>query len=57
LDKECVTVTYCNKGVTGNAAQNILLKKGFRRVYNLSGGNKNYQEILRNTRLNEQEEQ
>lgn len=57
LGKECVTVTYCNKGVTGNAAQNILLKKGFRRVYNLSGGNKNYQEILRNTRLNEQEEQ
>lgn len=57
LDKECVTVTYCNKGVTGNAAQNILLKKGFRRVYNLSGGNKNYQEILINTRLNEQEEQ
>jgi len=57
LDKECVTVTYCNKGVTGNAAQNILLKKGLRRVYKLSGGNKNYQEILRNTRLNEQEEQ
>lgn len=57
LDKECVTVTYCNKGVTGNAAQNILLKKGFRRVYNLSGGNKNYQEILKNIRLNDQEEQ
>lgn len=50
LDKECVTVTYCNKGVTGNAAQNILLNKGFRQVYNLSGGNKNYQEILKNTR-------
>jgi len=57
LGKECVTVTYCNKGVTGNAAQNILLNNGFRQVYNLSGGNKNYQEILRNTRLNEQEEQ
>ena len=57
LDKECVTVTYCNKGVTGNAAQNILLNKGFRQVYNLSGGNKNYQEILKNTRLNKQEEQ
>ncbi|WP_461202505.1 FAD-dependent oxidoreductase [Enterococcus sp. N342-3-1-2] len=50
LDKECVTVTYCNKGVTGNAAQNILLNNGFRQVYNLSGGNKNYQEILKNTR-------
>lgn len=45
LDKECVTVTYCNKGVTGNAAQNILLNKGFKQVYNLSGGNKNYQEV------------
>lgn len=57
LDKECVTVTYCNKGVTGNAAQNILLNKGFRQVYNLSGGNKNYQEILKDTRLNEEEAQ
>ena len=42
LDKEVVTVTYCNKGVTGNAAQNILLNHGFREVYNLSGGHKNY---------------
>ncbi|EPH63776.1 MAG: FAD-dependent oxidoreductase [Enterococcus casseliflavus] len=57
LDKDCATVTYCNKGVTGNAAQNILLNKGFRQVYNLSGGNKNYQEILKNIRLNKQEKQ
>ncbi len=35
-------VTYCNKGVTGNAVQNILLNKGFRRVYNLSGGYNQY---------------
>ena len=42
LDKEVLTVTYCNKGVTGNAAQNILLNHGFREVYNLSGGHKNY---------------
>jgi NADPH-dependent 2,4-dienoyl-CoA reductase/sulfur reductase-like enzyme/rhodanese-related sulfurtransferase len=42
LDKEAVAVTYCNKGVTGNAAQNILLNKGFTRVYNLSGGQKQY---------------
>jgi rhodanese-related sulfurtransferase len=41
-DKEKVVVTYCNKGVTGNAAQNILINKGFKRVYNLSGGHKNY---------------
>ncbi len=42
LDKEKVTVTYCNKGVTGNAAQNILINNGFKRVYNLSGGHTNY---------------
>lgn len=42
LDKDAVTVTYCNKGVTGNAAQNILLNKGFHRVYNLSGGQRQY---------------
>lgn len=49
LDKDRVTITYCNKGVTGNAAQNLLLQEGFREVYNLSGGNKNYQEIVENT--------
>lgn len=43
LDKQVTTVTYCNKGVTGNAAQNVLQNKGFEEVYNLSGGNKNYQ--------------
>jgi len=42
LDKDAVTITYCNKGTTGNAAQNILLGKGFKRVYNLSGGEKQY---------------
>ncbi len=42
LNKESVTFTYCNKGVTGNAAQNILLNHGFEQVYNLSGGYKNY---------------
>ena len=40
LDKNKVTVTYCNKGVTGNAAQNVLLNHGFKNVYNLSGGHK-----------------
>ncbi len=44
LDPEKVTVTYCNKGVTGNAAQNILLGHGFRKVYNLSGGHKFYKQ-------------
>lgn len=42
LDPRVMTVTYCNKGVTGNAAQNILLNHGFKEVYNLSGGHKNY---------------
>ncbi|MDF9839673.1 MULTISPECIES: FAD-dependent oxidoreductase [Paenibacillus] len=43
LDPKKRTVTYCNKGTTGNAAQNILINLGFEKVYNLSGGNKNYQ--------------
>jgi rhodanese-related sulfurtransferase len=42
LDKNVIAVTYCNKGVTGNAAQNILLNQGFKEVYNLSGGHKQY---------------
>lgn len=45
LDKNTLTVTYCNKGVTGNAAQNLLINLGFSKVYNLSGGNKNYQMV------------
>jgi len=47
LDKNIPTITYCNKGVTGNAAQNVLLNYGFKEVYNLSGGNKNYQSYLK----------
>ena len=42
LNKEILTVTYCNKGVTGNAAQNVLINNGFKKVCNLSGGHKNY---------------
>lgn len=42
LDKEILTVTFCNKGVTGNAAQNILLNRGYKKVLNLSGGHKFY---------------
>ncbi len=44
LDKEKVVVTYCNKGVTGNAVQNILINQGFKKVYNISGGHKNYKQ-------------
>ena len=42
LDKDTVVVTYCNKGVTGNAAQNIFINHGYKKVYNLSGGHKFY---------------
>jgi NADPH-dependent 2,4-dienoyl-CoA reductase/sulfur reductase-like enzyme/rhodanese-related sulfurtransferase len=42
LGKDEIVVTYCNKGTTGNAAQNILINNGFKRVYNLSGGMKQY---------------
>ena len=47
LDKDSMIVTYCNKGVTGNAVQNILLNRGFKRVYNLSGGFKQYSAVRR----------
>jgi NADPH-dependent 2,4-dienoyl-CoA reductase/sulfur reductase-like enzyme/rhodanese-related sulfurtransferase len=50
LDRTAATVTYCNKGVSGNAGQNILLRSGFAAVANLSGGNKNYQAYLRSQR-------
>lgn len=43
LDATLPTLTYCNSGVSGNAAQNILRNLGFADTYNLSGGNKNYQ--------------
>ncbi|HEX2945509.1 MAG TPA: FAD-dependent oxidoreductase [Clostridia bacterium] len=46
LDKEKTVITYCNKGVTGNAAQNILINNGFKKVYNLSGGHSNYKKNI-----------
>ena len=42
LDPEKPYIVYCNKGTTGNAAQNILLNNGFKKVFNLSGGFKQY---------------
>ena len=38
LDKNIPIVVYCNKGIMANAAQNILINKGFKNVKNLSGG-------------------
>ena len=49
LDKDALTVTYCNKGVTGNAAQNILINRGFKSVYNLSGGHRHFRKIDRDS--------
>jgi NADPH-dependent 2,4-dienoyl-CoA reductase/sulfur reductase-like enzyme/rhodanese-related sulfurtransferase len=46
LDPALPTVTYCNKGVTGNAGQNVLRHLGFD-VANLSGGNTTYQRFAR----------
>jgi len=45
MDKDIVAITYCNKGVTGNAAQNILLNQGFKKVFNLSGGHKHFSKM------------
>ena len=42
LDPNKKTLTYCNKGTTGNAAQNILINHGFKDVANLSGGHTFY---------------
>ena len=46
LDKNRKYVTHCNKGTTGNAAQNLLLNSGFSEVYNLSGGYSQYRVTL-----------
>ncbi|HPP94294.1 MAG TPA: FAD-dependent oxidoreductase [Spirochaetota bacterium] len=42
FDKNKKYVVHCNKGTTGNAAQNLLLNLGFKEVYNLSGGYSQY---------------
>lgn len=43
LDKEKNIIVYCNGGVSGNSAQNILINYGFKAVRNLSGGHKNWE--------------
>lgn len=52
LDKTKPTIVYCNKGTTGNAVQNILLGLGFSKVYNLSGGYKQYKTMRGATKGN-----
>lgn len=46
LDHSVKTVVYCNKGVTSNTAQNLLLNIGFLDANVLSGGNTNYQRYI-----------
>jgi NADPH-dependent 2,4-dienoyl-CoA reductase/sulfur reductase-like enzyme/rhodanese-related sulfurtransferase len=50
LDKNVTTITYCNKGVTGNATQNILLNAGFKDVYSISGGYRTFTTYLEVTK-------
>lgn len=38
LDKKATILTYCSKGVTANATQNILINHCFENVYSLNGG-------------------
>ncbi|GEK90195.1 NADPH-dependent 2,4-dienoyl-CoA reductase, sulfur reductase [Alkalibacterium putridalgicola] len=47
LDHSVKTVVYCNKGVTSNTAQNLLLNIGFLDANVLSGGNTNYQNYIK----------
>jgi len=53
LNPAALTVTYCNKGVTGNATQNILINHGFQQVLNLSGG---YSQYSRQFKIKEDED-
>ncbi len=46
LDKDVITITYCNKGTTGNATQNILINHGFKKAYALSGGFNQYSKVF-----------
>lgn len=50
LDKNSEIAVYCNKGTTGNAAQNLLINLGFKNVYNISGGYSQYRMYIK-TRL------
>lgn len=46
LKRDDRIVVHCNKGTTGNAAQNLLLNMGFKDVYNISGGYSQYKTEL-----------
>jgi NADPH-dependent 2,4-dienoyl-CoA reductase/sulfur reductase-like enzyme/rhodanese-related sulfurtransferase len=46
LPRDAVIVTYCNKGVSGNAAQNILLNMGYAGALSLRGGYRQYRKEI-----------
>lgn len=46
-DMDRPVVTYCNKGTSGNAAQNVLINRGCKQVYCLSGGHRQYQHTVK----------
>ncbi|MHB1484360.1 MAG: FAD-dependent oxidoreductase [Saccharofermentanales bacterium] len=46
LEHDITVIVYCNRGTSGNAAQNILLNKGFKKVFNLSGGFRQYRKMI-----------
>lgn len=50
ISKDHKIVVHCNKGTTGNAAQNLLLNSGFTEVYNLSGGYNQYKMEMKSQR-------
>lgn len=52
LSKDKRTVVYSSTGQTGYNAQRILINNGFKEVYNLSGGNENYQIVLKDIAKN-----
>lgn len=50
LDKSKKIAVHCNKGVTGNMGQNILLNLGFN-AYNISGGYLNYSTLNNSSKV------
>lgn len=47
IPKDKKVILYCNKGFTSYVALRILIEKGFKNVFNLSGGIMLYKEIIK----------
>lgn len=48
IPRDRKVIVFCNRGFQSYIASRILIQKGFDNVYSLSGGNKFYQEQLKN---------